>query len=785
MRRKSIVTKTAALFMATAVGVTTVGCSAKDQTVSNEKSSKISTEADKTEERSSESGQKDEIASGGMGRYVETNVREGETFYDKVEQQTLSDGQMVFLNSLTKQKIVSKDNGATWNMETDEGFSSFIEEHYPAASAIAKDGTIAIVGMDKIEGTENDYEYNLYIYNTDGTIKQIAVPLPDTNSSLRTLAFDEQGTLYAFASGCKTIYQVDVSAGTAEKLLTLEDTTDLLECKDGILMCLTFEKIFLYDLEKKSFIEDEVLDNFVEQNYNEMSWTGGGYTAYTFLGADRTIYVAGEKGLYRHVIGGGAVEQIIDGSLSSLGDPTYSILAMTMNDKNEFFAVYSGGKIVKFVYDATVPSVPNDKITVYSLSEDDLVKQTISAYQTQYPNLFVEYQIGMDEGGVTREDALKKLNTQLLSGSGPDVIMLDGINIDTYAEKGVLMDLSDIVNEVDQSEGLYRNLMSAIQTDDKMYAVPAKFFIPVILGDETYVGSANDYQSIADMAEKAREAYPDTTILSVCSATGIMRKFMPVCAPTWKDANGQLNQGKVREFLEQSKRLYDVEMNGTPEEYISMYQQNVIDEDGRNYEENKYFMMIQDTTYLMQQTPFAYGEVVSTSTYRDMVSVPKIKGLESTQIKLMSGQCSNVYHPGSIAGINTATKNADAAKQFVRMMLGATVQETMQFGIPINKKALPAQFAYDESELGDDGGQFYMGFSTKDGTHMSYTIYPVNQEGIDKLEAWIAQLDTPYLSDTVLEAVVYAEGTKYLEGTQDLDAAVKAIADSVEIYLFE
>lgn len=585
MRRKSIVTKAAVLFMATAVGAMTVGCGAKEQTISNEKSSKISTEADKTEVSSSEYGQKDEIASGGMGRYVETNVLEGETFYDKVEQQTLSDGQMIFLNSLTKRKIVSKDNGATWNTETDEGFSSFIEEHYPAASAIAKDGTIAIVGMDKIEGTENDYEYNLYIYNTDGTIKQIAVPLPDTNSNLRTLAFDEQGILYAFASGCKTIYQVDVSAGTAEKLLTLEDTTDLLECKNGILMCLTFEKIFLYDLEEKRFIEDEVLDSFVDQNYNEMSWTGGGYTAYTFLGEDKTIYVAGKKGLYRHVIGGAAVEQIIDGSLSSLGDPTYSILAMTMNDKNEFFAVYNGGKIVKFVYDATVPSVPNDKITVYSLSEDDLVKQTISAYQTQYPNLFIEYQIGMDEGGITREDALKKLNTQLLSGSGPDVIMLDGINIDTYAEKGVLMDLSDIVNEVDQSEGLYKNLMNAIQTDDKMYAVPAKFFIPVIFGDETYVGSANDYQSIADMAEKAREAYPDTTILSVCSASGIMRKFMPVCAPTWKEANGQLNQGKVREFLEQSRRLYDVEMNGTPEEYISMYQQNVMDESGRHYEE--------------------------------------------------------------------------------------------------------------------------------------------------------------------------------------------------------
>jgi len=784
MRKKSMVAKTVALFMATAVSVTTVGCSAKDQTVSNENRSDISTEADKTEEHSSESGQKDDTASGGMGRYVETNIREGETFYDQVEQQILSDGQIVFLNSLTKQKVVSKDNGETWNTEIDEGFSSFIEEHYPAASAIAKDGTIAIVGMDKIEGTESTYEYNLYIYNTDGTTKQIAVPLPDTNSNLRTLAFDEQGTLYAFASGCKIVYQVDVSAGTVEKLLTLEDITDLMECRDGILMCSTFEKIFLYDLENKCFVEDEVLDSFVEQNYEGMSWTGGGYTAYSFLGADKTIYVAGEKGLHRHVIGGGTMEQVIDGSLSSLGDPTYSILAMTMNDKNEFFAAYSGGKIVKFVYDATVPSVPSDKITVYSLSEDDFVKQTISAYQTQYPNLFIEYQIGMEEGGITREDALKKLNTQLLSGSGPDVIMLDGINIDTYAEKGVLMDLSDIVNEVDQSEGLYKNLINGIRTDDKMYAVPAKFYIPVLFGNESYVDSAKDYQSIADMAEKAREAYPDTTLLGVCSATGIMRRFMPVCAPTWKDESGQLNQDKVRAFLEQSKRLYDVEMNGTPEEYINMYKQR-INEDGENYEEGKYFLMTQDNLYLMQQTPFAYGEIISASTYRDLLSVPRIEGLENTQIKLMSGQCDNVYHPASIAGINTATQNAEAAKQFVQMMLGAAVQETIEFGLPVNKKALPAQFAYDESELGDDGGQYYMSFSTKNGEHFSYTIYPVNQEGIDKLEAWIAQLDTPYLSDTVLETAVYKEGAKYLEGTQDIDAAVKAIADSVEIYLFE
>ncbi len=787
MRKKSRFIQAAALLTAAAVGITTVGCGAGEQTASKGSENNASTAIDTigTDEDTAQTGQNDETGSNGMGRYVESTVYEGEDFYDHVEQQTFSDGQMVFLNSLTKRKIVSKDGGATWNTETNEAFSDFIAAHYPIASAIAKDGTIAIVGMDKIEVTEEEYNYNLYIFNTDETIKQIEIELPDAHSTLRTLTFDEQGTLYAFVSGERAVYQIDPEAGTAEKLLTLGEPLDLLDCRDGILMCLSYEKIFLYDLAQKSLIEDEVLDTFIDENYKEMAWTGAGYTTYAFLGADKTIYVAGDKGLYRHVIGGGAVEQVIDGSLSSLGDPTYSIVAMAMNDKNEFFAWYSGGKIVKFSYDATVPTVPNDKITVYSLNEDDLVKQTISAYQTQYPDLFIEYQIGMEEGGVTREDALKKLNTQLLSGSGPDVIMLDGINIDTYAEKGVLMDLSEIVNEIDQTDGLYRNLIDNIQTDDKMYAVPAKFYIPILLGDETYVSSANDYQSIADMAEKARGAFPDTTILGVCSSTGIMRRFMPVCAPTWKNADGQLDQSKVRAFLEQSKRLYDVEMNGTPEEYIKIYQQNVIDENGDNFEEGQYFMMTQNTMYMMGESPFTYGEIVDAYTYKDLLSVSRISGLENTLTKLMSGQCSNVYHPASIVGINAASSNADAAKQFVRLMLGATLQESMQFGIPINKTALPAQFAYDESKLGDDGGEGYMTFSTEDGKIFDYTIYPVKQDGIDQLESWIAQLDTPYLSDTVLESAVYAEGAKYLEGTQDIDAAVKAIADSVELYLYE
>lgn len=780
MRKKSMFTRLAALFLAAAVGITTAGCGTKEQS-----GSENGTQASVTEENPSGTEQGDTEDNSGMGRYVESTVLECE-YWDRVETQTLDDGQIMFINSMTGRKMVSGDKGTTWEVEESEAFTAFTQEHYPVSTAIAKDGTLALVCMEKPEGSE-EYVYNLYIYNTDDTSRQIPFEKPDADSYLSDVQFDDQGNLYAYASGCRYVYKVDVNEGTAEKLIELQDSCWRMQCVKNILMLVSSEELFLYDLEKKSFIVDETLNNFVAETFKDLSWTGAGYVNYSFLGEDNTVYLAGEKGLYRHVIGGSAVEQVIDGGLSSLGAPSHGIMAMTVNDQNEFLTAYNDNKIVKFTYDASVSTVPNDKITVYSLTDDDMVRQTIAAYQAQYPDFYIEYQIGMDEGGITREDALKKLNTQLMGGSGPDVVMLDGMDIGTYAKKGVLMELTDIVDEVDQDEGLYRNLIDNLKIDNRIYAVPTVFAVPVVVGHKDYVDNISDYKSLADMMEKAREEYPDKNLLTVCSASGIMKRTAAICAPSWKDGKGQLDTQKVKEYLEQTKRIYDVQMNGTPEEQIKMYSQYYMTagEDGKSYEDYKYFTMLNETTYLAKECPFAFGQILTASTYQMMLSAPRVEGFDDTAFKVLDGQSSNVYRPLSIAGINTATKNPDAAKQFLHMMLSTTVQGTMEFGVPVNKKALAAAYAYDESELGEDGAQYSMSVSDADGLAFGYNIYPVDQEGIAQFEQWIAALDTPYLSDAVLEAAVYKQGAKYLEGKLDIDAAVKEIEDSVEIYLFE
>ena len=49
------------------------------------------------------------------------------------------------------------------------------------------------------------------------------------------------------------------------------------------------------------------------------------------------------------------------------------------------------------------------------------------------------------DDSVTDTDALKVLNTEIMAGTGPDVLLLDGISEDTYIERGMLENLSGVL----------------------------------------------------------------------------------------------------------------------------------------------------------------------------------------------------------------------------------------------------------------------------------------------------------------------------------------------------
>ena len=81
------------------------------------------------------------------------------------------------------------------------------------------------------------------------------------------------------------------------------------------------------------------------------------------------------------------------------------------------------------------PEKETAAFTIYSLTKSPAVTQTAMLYQQEHPELKVELRVGMeDEAALTRTDAIKQLNTELMSGSGSDLIMMDGLSVVQCAE---------------------------------------------------------------------------------------------------------------------------------------------------------------------------------------------------------------------------------------------------------------------------------------------------------------------------------------------------------------
>ena len=472
------------------------------------------------------------------------------------------------------------------------------------------------------------------------------------------------------------------------------------------------------------------------------------------------------------------MEQIIDGNLSSFGDPSHGVVCARMVDNQEFVVRFSDDKIVKFTFDANIPTVPNNELTVYSLKEHDAIRQAMSVYQAANPDVCVEYEIGMNGEGITREDALKTLNTRLVDGSGPDILILDDMPIESYIDKGILMDISDIADQIDSKEGLFANTLLPFYQENKLYVIPAELWIFAIADENP--ASVGNYTAIADKVELLRKENPEKDILGAYSPDEIMKKFSMVCAPSWKDENNALNEENIREFLIESKRIYEAQMSGAEVQRNKEVMQAM-----QSYLDYTYFYSLNDDMLLSQRAQMLYGAILTIDNFASAMSVQRNEVYENLKVMPMKGQSSNVYCPKTLAGINAATKNIEEAEAFMKTLLGSEVQGLLYTGFPINEKAFEKVTTADPNLVSDDGTYMMYGVSDPWGNDFVWDVYWPTEEQIQLLKEWITSVETPYISDVVLEEAVYEAGDAYMKGLIDIDTAMKQILEKTAIYMAE
>ncbi|MFT3983073.1 MAG: extracellular solute-binding protein [Lachnospiraceae bacterium] len=782
MKKKFFVKRLGSLLLAGAMALSAVGCAgAAEADGSNGEQADTMTEAGEN--------------STGMGRYVET-VTDLSDYNERADGiARLSDGRLVILDYYMGQ-IESEDNGVTWNLKETDWFTSLQnQEAYIMDLTMGADGTVGVIYnvSSAEEEASEDFELDpkCVIIKPDGTQVEVEISLSDDEMYPFKVWITDTGRIFVTTLG-ETIYEIKED-GSSEKFLTAEGGPRLVQFAGDLMIMdgYSFEDgLLLYDMEKKEYTEDEVLNKFVLENYPDREFNGDSwYDLYFFSGEEGVLYLAGKEGLHRHVLEGSAIEQVVDGALSSFSNPANGLLGMTALENNEFLALFSGGRLVRYTYNPDIPTTPSERLKVYSLKESDTMRQAISIYQTVYPDIFVEYEVGMEEDhSVTREDALKKLNTQMMAGEGPDLLVLDDMPADSYIEKGMLLDLSTCLGSLSGETELFPSIVNAFKEDEKIYMVPCEIQLPMVLGKENDVSQMDSLAGIADSMEMIRKENPERGLLDLFSEEGILRLFSMTSAPAWKTDSGEIDREAITEFLKQTRRIYEAQMEGATDKEIERYNnvnEYYVGEYGVTREESDYFGAMDDMSYIGGKTQIVMGTASYPYGYAELNSVQRVKGFEDNRFLPLNGQSQNVFIPKTLAGINAISEKIEMAQDLLKVLLGEDNQTSLFKGFAVNKAAFEESFVPNEKYLGEDGLYGAIAMSDEDGLMISMDIYWVDDEQLESLRNWIAKADTPYIKDSILEDAVCEEGTNYIQGNKGLEEAVGSIMEKAALYMAE
>lgn len=734
-----------------------------------------------------------------MGRYVENSVDISEYTTLSCGITELSDGSFCILDK-TAGRLVSEDGGVTWQAEAVPGIpdlEAFSAENYIFTMKADTDGTVAVLSSPNREDDET-FHTGLILTGPDGSTRTFPDMKAAEEGYVHNIWFGPEGRLFAVILGGSTLYEVDTASGEMHKYMSLPNMPDLIQFQGDYMILLTSQDgITFYNMKEEKWVDDSVLAEFMRQNYRDDYYCYETFSVYMVPGEENIIYVAGKGGVYRHVIGGSAMEQIIDGGLSSFSNPAMSIVNMITLDNNEFMVLFTGGRLVRYTYDPNVPTVPDKLVTVYSLREEDKVRQAIAQYQAQNPQAFVRYEVGLSgSDAVSREDAIKKLNTELMAGGGPDILILDGLPMGSYIEKGVLLDLSDHISQMTGEQELMPNIVESFRQDGKIYSVPVSFTIPVVFGGKEDLTQVHDLTSLADTMERLRGANPGKEIIGMFSEEVAVKWLLPISAPAFVDQSGNLDAQVIADYLEQIRRIYTASMDSLSDTLRETHENRR--ELYRTVDADHYYMEAYNslgyvsTEFLMNEAVFAAGNLKNTYTFQEVLSIKKIEGYEDMRMAPLDGHCSHVFVPELVTGINASSTHREGAEAFFDVLMGKEVQQLFYDGFMVNKAALENQLSSEWKVLLNGGmnvdyGEVSssIGGSTGDGREFSMAIYMPAKEEYQELYDIFCELDTPYISQPVVEEALVEFGSQYLMGYLTLDEAVQKIKSKVELHMAE
>ena len=532
--------------------------------------------------------------------------------------------------------------------------------------------------------------------------------------------------------------------------------------------CSTSEKrVMQYDLQKDELIweaEDAPL------------------TEWDFAATDgEAVYIANAGGVYRIAAGGSLWEKMVDGELTSLRVPSMSVQALSLLNGDPVVLLFSSegaSKLMRYVYDETVPTLPANELRVYTLHENRLLTQAAAAYQTAHPDYLVRVtQLIEEDAAATEADVIRALNTELLAGKGPDVLLLDGMPVASYVEKGVLADLSSALNPMIESGELLPELMNAMRNaGGGLFAAPTGFAVPVLLGQPGDISAVRTLEELVAFVQKG-----GVPALGKRTLSGYFDMLLPASFPAWFDEDGALKEDVFAGYLESISQIHSaigVEKDPMEEEIVNwgVFNTGRFTSDGMSLMGGRSYEVkgLKDGAYSLYP-------LMLDGFNADMVDLTVMGEIDGA-VDFLPGQAVNVFEPNGLIGVNAQSAQLDAALAYVKTMLSPEVQDVETFaGFPVSAVSFEKLVEKENSNVS-------VSLSTTDEeTGVSEELsgeWPLRavREAVYEMAM---RAKTPCTTDTELLSMMKTELAPFFAGETDAADAARAVSAKLRAYLAE
>ena len=406
-------------------------------------------------------------------------------------------------------------------------------------------------------------------------------------------------------------------------------------------------------------------------------------------------------------------------------------------------------------------------MVVYSLKKNNITQKLVSDFQIKYPDVLVKYEVAIDDSSTEMEsDLMDRLNTEIMAGNGPDILLLNNLPWKAYQEKEILLDMRGDL-ESDLKEGkIFENIFTALQKDNHQYVIPISFKIPVLLQKQAQKSEVSSVEDLLKTVQNTEEMP-----LMYRNGQDLLRYIISVYWQKIQKEEGMIDQDELKLILQQTKSINDELKSkaGWAWDFYFQDQENTeIDLDAFLYD-----------TELME-SDIQYGNIAMDlgylSSLRTLIHIPNF----NQEYQIVSN---HVFSP-LLVGINSKAEHVDTAKEFIKFALSEEEQQIFTgkiisiSGLPVNQDVFQSMVK-EPSE--DEIQEQYK--KTFDNLGIPFS-WP-KQELFDKLKQEITNLSVPAMEDPIVIQTILESGMPYLSEKKKLDDTVNEIVQKLRLYFAE